>query len=64
MKNYWLDKNAKPNQKFLDEARKIEQAWFDQGGYCGLWDWQQNAVAIYLEGQRLSNEQKKSAEDD
>ncbi len=68
MKNHWLqkreEKSSKFNQKLLDEAKACEKAW-ENAMLCGgggLWDWQQNAVAIYLDGQRLKNEQDSNSD--
>lgn len=61
MQNHWLGKidkkDTKFNKKFLAEAKQLEIKW-EEHAAAGLWDWQQNAYAIYLEAERLKNEKK------
>lgn len=48
MKNYWIEEEKREaNKRHAKVAKKLEQIWDCYGS--GIWDWQQNAYAIYME---------------
>lgn len=54
MNNHWLKKIDSVQPK-----NKIEETWVKNGGFCGLWDWQQNAFGIYMDEQKEKKNEKK-----
>jgi hypothetical protein len=49
MQNHWL---GKIDEKEFTKSKQLEIKW-DEHVTAGLWDWQQNAYALYMEAEAL-----------